>query len=87
MVGGAGDDTYIVDNAKDSVIETSKKDVDTVQASVSFDLEKFKFIENIVLTGKADIDATGNAGATTRSKAMAATTCSTAASARPDDRR
>lgn len=62
MVGGAGDDTYIVDNAKDSVIETSKKDVDTVQASVSFDLEKFKFIENIVLTGKADIDATGNAG-------------------------
>jgi Ca2+-binding RTX toxin-like protein len=63
MVGGAGDDTYVVDNAKDSVIETSKKGGhDTVETSISFDLGKFKFIEDIELDGKGNIDATGNAG-------------------------
>ena len=40
MIGGTGNDTYIVDNAGDRVDETtgSSADVDTVQSSVRFSL-------------------------------------------------
>ncbi|WP_137157857.1 calcium-binding protein [Rhizobium sp. FKL33] len=61
MTGGAGDDTYIVDNAKDSVVESDKKGHDTVETSVSFSLEKFKLVEDLFLVGKDDLDAIGNA--------------------------
>ncbi|MCV3765385.1 calcium-binding protein [Rhizobium sp. TRM95796] len=60
MSGGAGDDTYIVDNAKDSVIETDKKGHDTVETSVSFSIEKFKLVEDLYLVGKGDIKGAGN---------------------------
>jgi Ca2+-binding RTX toxin-like protein len=59
MSGGAGDDLYIVDNAKDIVVEADKKGHDTVETSVSFDLGKFKLVEDLFLVGKANIDATG----------------------------
>lgn len=61
MTGGAGDDTYIVDNAKDAVIETDKKGHDTVEASISFDLSKFKLVEDLFLVGKGNINGVGNA--------------------------
>ncbi|MFB2551796.1 beta strand repeat-containing protein [Ensifer soli] len=64
MTGGAGDDTYIVDHAGDRVFEAKNGGTDTVRASVSFSLSG-QAIENLVLTGSAAINATGNSGANT----------------------
>jgi len=60
MVGGAGNDTYLVDHIDDRVSETSRKGgVDTVRASVDYTLGTF--VEDLVLTGSADLAGTGNA--------------------------
>ena len=65
MFGGAGNDTYVVDNAGDVVNETGGSGIDTVQSSVSFSLadpvHAIGSIENLTLTGTANINATGNA--------------------------
>ena len=65
MLGGAGNDTYVVDNAGDVVNETGGSGIDTVQSSVSFSLadpvHAIGNIENLTLTGTANINATGNA--------------------------
>lgn len=60
MAGGAGDDIYVVDNSGDTVNETvaGSGGVDTVQASVTFTLGAN--VENLVLTGTAAINGTGN---------------------------
>lgn len=58
MAGGAGDDIYIVDNAGDTVTEAAQEGTDVVFASVSYRLSAN--VENLTLTGAADIDATGN---------------------------
>jgi Ca2+-binding RTX toxin-like protein len=60
MDGGAGNDGYVVDNAGDVVIESSSSGgTDTVSSSVSFALGS-QYIENLVLTGSAAINGTGN---------------------------
>lgn len=59
MKGGTGDDTYIVDNAGDVVVEYANEGYDTVRASVSYSLSEN--VEKLVLTGTASINATGNA--------------------------
>ncbi|MEJ1121257.1 M10 family metallopeptidase C-terminal domain-containing protein [Phyllobacterium sp. CCNWLW109] len=64
MIGGLGSDKYYVDNARDRVIENNVAGVDTVFSSVSFQAGG-QFIENITLTGSANISATGNALANT----------------------
>lgn len=58
MIGGAGDDIYIADNAGDTVTEAAQEGTDTVFASVSYTLSAN--VENLTLTGSADINATGN---------------------------
>ncbi|MBU0481773.1 MAG: hypothetical protein KKG47_11810, partial [Proteobacteria bacterium] len=63
MTGGKGDDTYIVDDAGDVVVEDLNEGLDTVQSSVSHTLSDN--VENLVLTGSAAIDGTGNALANT----------------------
>ena len=60
MTGGAGDDTYFVDNASDTTIEGAGGGTDLVQSTVTFTLAAN--VENLVLTGTAAINGTGNAG-------------------------
>lgn len=59
MIGGLGDDSYYVDNSGDRVIEDANGGKDIVRASVSFSLAG-QHIEDLVLLGLGDIDATGN---------------------------
>lgn len=58
MVGGLGDDTYYVDNAGDSVVESTNSGTDTVVSTISHNLESS--VERLVLSGSANIDGTGN---------------------------
>ena len=60
LFGGAGNDTYIVDNASDVLIEFQGQGTDKVLSSISFSIDLIPDVENIVLTGAANIDATGN---------------------------
>ncbi len=57
--GGKGDDTYVVDDAGDTVWEAPDEGIDTVQSSVSFML--YDAVENLVLTGTAAVDGFGSA--------------------------
>lgn len=59
MAGGAGNDAYVVDNAGDRIIELSGEGVDLVKSSVSYTLADN--VENMILTGTASINGTGNA--------------------------
>lgn len=58
LVGGTGNDTYVVDRVTDRVIEYSNGGIDTVRASVSYTLGAN--VENLILTGSAHINGTGN---------------------------
>ncbi|MEZ5960379.1 MAG: calcium-binding protein, partial [Hyphomonadaceae bacterium] len=60
MFGGNGDDTYYVDNAGDVTSETSALGgIDTVISSVTRNLTAN--LENLTLTGSANINGAGNA--------------------------
>ncbi|MEK7323495.1 MAG: S8 family serine peptidase [Pseudomonadota bacterium] len=59
LTGRTGDDTYMVDNAGDVVNELPDGGFDTVRSSVTFALPAD--VENLVLTGTAAINGTGNA--------------------------
>ena len=59
MLGGAGDDLYVVNHVGDLVTEqTDEGTLDTVTSSVSYTLSEN--VENLVLTGSAAINGTGN---------------------------
>jgi Ca2+-binding RTX toxin-like protein len=61
MVGGAGDDTYIVDSTSDVVTENSSEGTDTVQSSsISLDISNYSNVENLTLTGSSNLNLTGN---------------------------
>jgi len=59
MQGGVGDDTYIVDNVGDRVIENPNSGTDNVQSSISYKLTDN--VENLTLSGSANISGEGNA--------------------------
>lgn len=67
MRGGAGADTYMVDNVGDVVDESvaGSGGTDLVQSSITFSLvtsaSALGDLENLTLTGTANIDGTGNA--------------------------
>ena len=56
--GGAGNDTYLVDDVGDAITENASEGTDGVQASVTYTLAGN--VENLVLTGIAAINGTGN---------------------------
>jgi len=58
MSGGTGNDTYIVGETGDKVIESSGQGTDTVKSSITHILAAN--VENLVLTGSASINGTGN---------------------------
>ncbi len=60
MTGGAGDDEYVVDSAGDVITELPSGGNDTVRSAITLTL--LPTLENLVLTGRANINATGNAG-------------------------
>jgi len=59
--GGGGDDTYIVSSTGDRIVEGTDGGTDLVISSLSHTLAAN--LENLSLTGSADIAATGNAAA------------------------
>jgi trimeric autotransporter adhesin len=62
MAGGLGNDTYVVDEAGDVVIENAGEGLDdVVESSISFELNLTPNVENLSLTGSANIDGYGNA--------------------------
>jgi Ca2+-binding RTX toxin-like protein len=71
LAGGAGNDTYVVSIAMTTVVELVGEGVDTVQSSVDFSLSTE--VENLTLTGTAQVGAgnglanslVGNASANT----------------------
>ncbi|CAG0943438.1 hypothetical protein BROC_02296, partial [Candidatus Brocadiaceae bacterium] len=58
MQGGKGDDSYIVDNTGDDVKEFQDEGKDTVYSSITYTLPDH--VEDLVLTGTAAINGTGN---------------------------
>ncbi len=59
MFGLAGDDTYVVDDVDDIVVENLDQGIDTVQTALSYTLTAN--VENLMLTGSGDLSGTGNA--------------------------
>ena len=62
MVGGAGNDTYVVDNAGDTVTEAASEGTDTVAVARQLTPSAAN-VENLTLTGTGDINGTGNTSA------------------------
>ena len=59
LAGFLGDDTYVVDDAGDSIGEVVDQGRDTVRASISYSL--VDNVENLILIGTNNLNGTGNA--------------------------
>ena len=58
--GTNGNDTYTIDNVKDHVYENPNGGTDTIRTSITYDLANAPNVENLTLTGTANIDAHGD---------------------------
>lgn len=58
LIGGLGNDTYMVDNVDDVVTEQVNEGTDTVQSGIAYTLGAN--VENLILTGTGAIDGAGN---------------------------
>jgi Ca2+-binding RTX toxin-like protein len=59
MIGGLGNDAYMVDNSADIINEEQNSGFDWVQSSINWILGDN--LENLILTGTANLSGTGNA--------------------------
>ncbi|CAN1210586.1 hypothetical protein TUMEXPCC7403_10345 [Tumidithrix helvetica PCC 7403] len=62
LFGLAGDDTFVINNASVQIFENAGVGwgIDTIQSSVSFNLQYASNVENLTLTGASNIDGQGN---------------------------
>src|SRR5262249_50756476 len=61
LIGGLGNDFYLIDNSADVISEASASGgLDTINSSVTYSMVGAGYIENMLLTGTADINGTGN---------------------------
>jgi len=58
MIGGLGNDTYLVENTGDVVTENLNQGTDTVSSRLTYTLPAN--VENLILTGTAAVNGTGN---------------------------
>lgn len=58
LIGGAGNDTFVVNNSADVVVERPNTGINTILSSVNYVLPAN--VQNLTLTGSADLTATGN---------------------------
>ena len=62
LVGGKGDDVYFLDNAGDTLAETSGEGTDEIRSTITLSLVAFANIENLTLLGTGALNATGTDG-------------------------
>lgn len=61
LIGGVSNDTYVVDTIDDNIVEALRNtSIDTVEASISYDISNRIELENISLTGSNATSAIGN---------------------------
>jgi Ca2+-binding RTX toxin-like protein len=60
LIGGLGDDVYVVDTETDIITENANEGTDTIQSSVTYTIVAAN-VENLTLTGLAAMNVTGNA--------------------------
>jgi Ca2+-binding RTX toxin-like protein len=60
LIGGLGDDIYVVDSITDTITENQGEGTDSIQSSVTLTLATLSNIENLTLTGTTAINGTGN---------------------------
>lgn len=58
MIGGVGNDSYVVDNVGDTVIESAGEGIDSITTVISLTLPTA--VERLTLSGTGNIDGTGN---------------------------
>jgi Ca2+-binding RTX toxin-like protein len=58
LIGGAGDDTYVLDNASETGIELAGEGIDTIEVGASYALGAN--LERLILTGSGNFSGTGN---------------------------
>jgi trimeric autotransporter adhesin len=58
MIGGMGNDGYVVEDVSDSLAENADEGIDLVNAQISFVLADH--FEKLTLLGQSAIDGTGN---------------------------
>ena len=58
LSGGLGNDTYVTDSLADTIVEAAGEGTDTVRASIDYTLGAN--LENLVLSGTANLIGTGN---------------------------
>jgi Ca2+-binding RTX toxin-like protein len=65
LIGGANNNTYVVDSAGDVITEGSilATSIDSVESTVNFSLATLVNIENLMLMGQENLNAIGNAKA------------------------
>lgn len=61
FVGGTGNDVFFVDSQNEVIIELANEGTDTVSAGFTYSLAAKNNVENLILTGTAAINGTGNA--------------------------
>ena len=60
LQGGMGDDTYVINQLGDRIVEAAGQGTDTVRTSLTYSLVDLINVENLTLTGAAAVNATGN---------------------------